>query len=165
MRKAVIGLGANLGDRKTAIREAVHALSLLPGTSVLQCSGIYETVPVGIREQPDFLNSAVLIETKLTPHALLGACLGIEAAAGRIRTVKNGPRIIDLDLLLYEGINCGGEELLLPHPRMSERAFVLAPLSDLFPCGDALGFLFDAKKDYSAMAVLFCSAEEIITTE
>jgi 2-amino-4-hydroxy-6-hydroxymethyldihydropteridine diphosphokinase len=103
---------------------------------------VYETDPVGYAEQPCFLNAALRLETELSPAALLGACLGIEAALGRKRNFANGPRAIDIDLLLYEGFCSTGAELTLPHPRMLERAFVLIPLADLYPSGEAPGVSF-----------------------
>ncbi|MBR4765284.1 MAG: 2-amino-4-hydroxy-6-hydroxymethyldihydropteridine diphosphokinase [Clostridia bacterium] len=122
------------------LRLALDALSLLPSTSVTDISPVYETEPVGYADQPDFLNAVCCVETELSPRALLGACLGIEAALGRIRTFKNGPRVIDLDLLLYECVTVKTDELTLPHPRMGERAFVLCPLADIFTDGEAFGF-------------------------
>jgi 2-amino-4-hydroxy-6-hydroxymethyldihydropteridine diphosphokinase len=142
MTNAVIGIGTNMGDRYRNINDAVKAISLLPGTSVLEASHIYETEPVGYPEQDDFLNAAILIETNMSPMALLGACLGIEAAFGRVRTVKNGPRVLDLDLLLYEGMKSESFELTLPHPRILERAFVMVPLMDLYPTGRTPGLYF-----------------------
>jgi 2-amino-4-hydroxy-6-hydroxymethyldihydropteridine diphosphokinase len=139
MSRAVVALGSNIGDRDENIKAALRAISLLPGTKVLKVSGIYETEPVGFADQPMFLNAAALIETGLSPRALLGGCLGIEAALGRVRESKNGPRVIDIDLLVYEGVTSGDAELTLPHPRMAERAFVLIPLADLFPDGNVLG--------------------------
>lgn len=139
---AVIALGTNIGNRLENLGSAVGALSLLPQTRVIKASAVYETAPVGYLEQSDFYNAAVLLETELSPCALLGGCLGIEAALGRIRQFKNGPRCIDLDLLLYEGFTSNGAELTVPHPRMKERAFVLVPLSDIFPDSKALGFDF-----------------------
>lgn len=147
MYKAVIGLGANLGNPKEQLQGAVDSLNRLPGTRVVNCSKLYITKPVGYDNQPDFLNCVILVETKLSPEALLGAGLGIEAAMGRIRSLRNGPRTLDMDLLLAEGEKREGEELTLPHPRMGERAFVLVPLSDLFPDGKALGYPFADKLD------------------
>ena len=143
--RAVIGLGTNTGKRERNLQNAVDALSLLPGTRVADVSPVYETEPVGYADQPDFLNAVCLVETQLSPRALLGACLGIEAALGRVRTIKNGPRVIDLDLLLYEGVTMQSDELTLPHPRMGERAFVLCPLSDILPDGVFSGFDFGEK--------------------
>ncbi|NLO45765.1 MAG: 2-amino-4-hydroxy-6-hydroxymethyldihydropteridine diphosphokinase [Clostridiales bacterium] len=142
MSRAVIGMGSNLGDKFGNMMQGLHSVSLLPATRVIKASKIYETDPVGYSEQPVFYNAAILIETQLSPNALLGACLGIEAAAGRIRTVKDGPRTLDLDLLLYESIKTESFELTLPHPKMMERAFVLVPLNDIFPSGRALGISF-----------------------
>nr|WP_317412447.1 2-amino-4-hydroxy-6-hydroxymethyldihydropteridine diphosphokinase [uncultured Solibaculum sp.] len=147
MYKAVIGLGANLGNPKEQLQAAVDSLNRLPGTKVADCSKLYITKPVGYDNQPDFLNCVVLVETALSPEALLGAGLGIEAAMGRIRSIKNGPRTLDVDLLLVEGEKREGEELNLPHPRMGERAFVLAPLADLFPEGKAFDYSFADKLD------------------
>ncbi|MBR5620163.1 MAG: 2-amino-4-hydroxy-6-hydroxymethyldihydropteridine diphosphokinase [Clostridia bacterium] len=142
MSNVVVGLGSNLGDRLQNLQFAVDTLRLVPKTRVAAVSRVYETEPVGFTEQPDFLNAAVLLETDLSPKTVLGICLGIEAAAGRRRTIKDGPRILDLDVLLYESVKSDSFELTLPHPRILERAFVLLPLSDLFPSGRALGFHF-----------------------
>lgn len=142
MKKAVIALGSNLGDRLGTMNRALEALARLPGTKILTVSRVYETDPVGYADQPRFLNAAVLVETTLSPHALLGACLGIEAANGRMRNVLNGPRTLDLDLLLHEEGTPADAELTLPHPRMLERSFVLVPLADIFPDGNALGLAF-----------------------
>lgn len=126
-----LGIGTNIGDRLQNLKDAVAALKLLPMTKVIEVSKVYETVPVGYDNQDDFLNIAVSVETSLTSQNLLGACLGIEAGMGRIRTIKNGPRVIDIDLLLYGNEKCDTETLILPHPRMLERNFVLKPLLDL----------------------------------
>mgnify|MGYP001488379066 CR=1 FL=1 len=139
MNTVVIGLGTNMGDRLKNLNTALHALSLVPQTNVIKASRVYSTKPVGYDEQEDFYNAAAIVETNLTPQAMLGACLGIEAAMGRVRRVKNGPRIIDIDLLLYESYFSDSFELTLPHPRIKERAFVMIPLLDLFPSGRAPG--------------------------
>lgn len=128
---AYLGLGANIGDRQASLDCAVAALGLLPGTRVDAVSSVYETEPVGYADQPDFLNMCVRVVTTLSPRALLGAALGIEAAMGRIREFKNGPRVIDIDLLLYDNAVMNSAELTLPHPRMYERAFVMGPLSEI----------------------------------
>ena len=132
MSKAVIGIGTNIGDRLENIKNALDSLSLLPKTEIKKCSRLYETEPWGYKEQQNFYNCCALIETSLSPRALLGSLLGIEAALGRIREFKNGPRIIDLDLLLYDDEKITDEELTVPHPRIKERAFVLYPLRDIF---------------------------------
>lgn len=142
MSRVVLGLGTNIGDRMENLQSAVDALRRVPGVSVLSVSKVYETAPVGYADQSDFLNAVVLLETALSPEAVLGLCLGIEAAAGRIRLIKNGPRVLDMDVLLYEGEKRSTKELVVPHPRMLERAFVLVPLSDLFGDGTAFDFAF-----------------------
>ena len=129
--KAYLGIGTNIGDRMQNLQDSIDALNLLPLTTVTDVSNIYETDPVGYYNQDDFLNIVVEVETELNPDNLLGAALGIEAGLGRIRTIKNGPRIIDIDLLLYENETSNTKTLVLPHPRMMERNFVLKPLLDL----------------------------------
>lgn len=131
MKKAYIGIGTNIGNRLNNIKDAVSALTHLPETQVTKISAVYETEPWGYTEQDDFLNACVEVKTKLSPKTLLGACLGIEAAFGRERPFKNAPRVLDMDLLLYEGVTINEKELTLPHPRIQERAFVLVPLKDI----------------------------------
>lgn len=131
MSQAYIALGSNMGDRAENINRATFAIAALPMTRVTGVSRIYETEPVDCPPCENFYNAAIRVETGLSPKALLGACLGIEAGMGRLRSKRNGPRVIDLDLLLYENYEEATEELTLPHPRMMERAFVLMPLSDL----------------------------------
>lgn len=133
MRKALIGIGSNIGDRKEHIDTAIEALNHIPSVKVARMSPIYETEPWGYVNQENFYNAVIEVETNLTPNTLLGVCLGIEAGIGRIRNIKNGPRVLDLDLLLFEGRECMSAELTLPHPRMFERDFVLIPLRDLYP--------------------------------
>lgn len=140
--RAVLGLGGNLGDRTEYLHAALDALAHLPGTAVTAVSSIYETAPVGYADQPDFYNLVAVVETSLSPRALLGGCLGIEAALGRVRTFRNAPRVVDIDVLLIEGVTSSDPELTVPHPRMMERAFVLVPLRELFPDGVALGVPF-----------------------
>lgn len=136
---ALLGLGGNLGDMHAHLDAAIEALGRLPHTTVLRESRRYRTAPVGYADQPDFLNSVVEIDTALSPHALLGACLGIEACVGRVRTFRNAPRVLDVDVLLCEGFESTADELIVPHPRMKERAFVLVPLRDLYPGGIVYG--------------------------
>lgn len=149
--KAVLGIGTNMGDKSKNIENAVSALGLLPRTSVVKISGIYETEPWGYKQQDSFLNCAVLIATELSPNALLGACLGIEAALGRARSIKFGPRIIDIDVLLYEGFSSDSRELSVPHPYILQRDFVLIPLHDLFPDNTAFGF--DFNKEFNSLRI------------
>lgn len=129
--RAYISIGTNMGDRLQNLQNAVDSLKLLTKTEVKDVSSVYETKPWGFEKQADFLNIAVETETALTPESLLGALLGIEAALGRVRLFKNGPRIIDLDLLLFGDEEINNSVLILPHPRMYEREFVLKPLCDL----------------------------------
>ncbi len=129
--KYVIGLGTNLGERKQNLEDALVSLERLPDTAVIARSSVYETEPVGYADQPDFLNMVAVVESSLSPRAMLGGCLGIEATLGRVRSFRNGPRVIDLDLLLAEGYSEKTPELTVPHPRMTERAFVMDPLSEL----------------------------------
>ncbi|MCD7775104.1 MAG: 2-amino-4-hydroxy-6-hydroxymethyldihydropteridine diphosphokinase [Clostridiales bacterium] len=131
MKTAIVGIGTNIGDRRRNVESAIEALKHLPNTEIAAVSPIYETEPWGYTEQNRFYNVCVKISTELSPSALLGACLGIEAAFGRERPFKNSPRIIDIDLLLYEEAELNTPELTLPHPRMRERAFVLVPLKDI----------------------------------
>jgi len=131
MSQAYIALGSNLGDRGENLNRAAFAVAALPDTKVTAVSCIYETAPVDCPPCDNFYNAVIRVETELSPKALLGACLGIEAGMGRLRGKRNGPRVIDLDLLLYENYEEASKELTLPHPRMGERAFVLVPLSDL----------------------------------
>ena len=134
MPAAVIALGSNLGDREALLDFAVSSLSELPETRLLAQAGRYDTAPVDVPagcEHLRFLNSAVLIETALEPDALLTALNALEAEAGRIRTVRNAPRPLDLDIILYEGVESHTERLMLPHPRAAVRDFVLLPLADL----------------------------------
>lgn len=129
--KAYLGIGTNIGDRMKNLQDSIDCLNFLPLTQVTEVSDVYETDPVGYENQDNFLNIVVEVETELNPHNLLGAALGVEAGLGRVRTIKNGPRIIDIDLLLYEKEIIESETLILPHPRMMERNFVLKPLLDL----------------------------------
>ena len=132
-RQAFIGVGANLGDRWATIRRAQAALARVPGSAIVGASAVSETAPVGVREQPEFLNLVLGIETTLPPEELLAVLHKLERGAGRRREreVRWGPRPLDLDLLLYEGESRASPELTLPHPRMWERAFVTVPLGEL----------------------------------
>ena len=141
--KAVLCLGANLGDRGAAIEQALDSIDRLPFTRLLRRSPVLETEPEGVPDdQPNYLNCVCEIDTGLCPEALLGACFGIEAAAGRVRTGFRSARTLDVDVLLYEGVESDNQFLTLPHPRILERRFVLVPLSQLYPEGNALGLDF-----------------------
>ena len=128
MTRAYVGVGANLGDREATIRSALDAL---PG--VVAVSALRETDPVGVVEQPPFLNGAVALETDLAPRDLLDVLLSVERGLGRERRERWGPRTIDLDLLLYGDETIDEPGLTVPHPRLHERRFALEPLLDLDP--------------------------------
>lgn len=134
--RAAIGIGANLGDRLATMREAVVAVGRIPGATVAATSSVYETAPVGGVPQAAFLNAAMLVECTLSPIALLDALQRIEAELGRTRgpsDVRWGPRAIDLDVLWIEGVAIAEPRLVVPHPRLTERAFALVPLLEVAP--------------------------------
>jgi 2-amino-4-hydroxy-6-hydroxymethyldihydropteridine diphosphokinase len=131
MTKAYILAGTNLGDREANLIFALD--SLARGGVILKTSSRYETEPVGFLDQPWFLNQAIELETNLGPHVLLVFCQEIEASCGRIRTFPNAPRTLDLDILLYGDLLVSEEKLVIPHPRLQERRFVLEPLAQIAP--------------------------------
>ena len=133
MPTAYIALGANLGDPVFTVNAAFEAISKLPQTQLMATSALYRTAPVGITEQPEFINAAARVETRLAPEALLDALLAIEQQFGRVRELRNGPRTLDLDVLLYDDLVLDTPRLTLPHPRLHLRAFVLYPLADVAP--------------------------------
>ncbi|MCC6611288.1 MAG: 2-amino-4-hydroxy-6-hydroxymethyldihydropteridine diphosphokinase [Burkholderiales bacterium] len=133
MACAFIGLGANLGEPLAQIDAALAELGRLPRTRLLRASSFYRSAPIGNEAQPDFVNAVAALETELTPRELLEALLRIEHASGRVRTFPNAPRMLDLDLLLYDACAVDESGLAIPHPRMHERAFVLAPLAEIAP--------------------------------
>ena len=130
-RRAIVALGANLGDRLAELEWALGQIDALPLTEVVSWSRAYETEPAYLEDQPRFANSVALVETRLHPRALLDALLQIEDRAGRVRIVANGSRCLDLDLAWMEGERSSSSRLRLPHPRMGERDFVLTPLADV----------------------------------
>jgi 2-amino-4-hydroxy-6-hydroxymethyldihydropteridine diphosphokinase len=125
---AYVGLGSNLGDRETTIRAAIAALE-----GVVAVSELRETDPVGVTEQPTFLNGAIAVETELSPRELLESLLAVERELGRERSERWGPRTIDLDLLLYGTETVNEPGLTVPHPHLHERRFALEPLAELDP--------------------------------
>jgi len=135
--QAVLGLGANLGDRAATLQSAVDALA--GETNVVAVSAIFETVPVGGPPQPDFYNAVVIVETALSADELLELAHRIEAAAGRVRLEHWGPRTLDVDVLAYDATRSDDPLLTLPHPRAHERAFVLLPWLDADPDGHIEG--------------------------
>ena len=143
MKEAVIALGTNLFDREKNLKNAINSLQRLPETVIEKISSIYVTKPFQTpNKQDDYLNCCVKVKTNLSPGVLLGGCLGIESAMGRMRPYKNAARIIDIDLLLYQDVSICTENLILPHPRIKERAFVMVPLADLYENRIALGLDF-----------------------
>ena len=133
MSVAYIALGANLGDPAATVNAAFAALAELPQSMLTARSALYRTAPVGILDQPEFVNAAARITTQLAQEALLDQLLAIEQRFGRIRAERNGPRTLDLDILLYDDLVIDTPRLTLPHPRLHLRAFVLYPLADLAP--------------------------------
>ncbi|PAD37367.1 2-amino-4-hydroxy-6-hydroxymethyldihydropteridine diphosphokinase [Terribacillus sp. 7520-G] len=133
MKKAWIALGSNISPKETYLEQAAQRLKNHPAIRLKQVSTVYETDPVGYEDQDRFLNLVVEVETDLEPLELLRVCQEIEQDLGRERTIRWGPRTVDLDILLYSTENMNVEELTLPHPRMHERAFVLVPLAEIAP--------------------------------
>jgi 2-amino-4-hydroxy-6-hydroxymethyldihydropteridine diphosphokinase len=131
--RAYIGLGANLGDRRASLERAVALLGEQPDVCVVARSVLRETQPWGRVDQPPFLNGVVSLDTSLAPRALLDVLLAVEQRLGRVRGERWGPRTIDLDLLLYGSESVDEPGLVVPHPRLHERAFVLEPLAELDP--------------------------------
>ena len=128
MVRALLGLGSNLGDRAQHLRDAIAGVS-----DVVAVSDVYETAPVGGPRQDDYLNLVVHLDTDASPRDLLGVCRRLEAAAGRVRDVRWGPRTLDVDVLWVDGHQVDDDDLIVPHPRMFERRFVMAPLADVAP--------------------------------
>jgi 2-amino-4-hydroxy-6-hydroxymethyldihydropteridine diphosphokinase len=133
MHTAFVALGSNLGDPEKNVRQAVAALAELPQSQLVCSSSLYRTAPVDAADQPDYINAVAQLSTELAPRALLAALLDIENRFGRKRSFRNAPRTLDLDLLLYDEQCLAEPGLCVPHPRMHQRAFVLAPLLELAP--------------------------------
>jgi 2-amino-4-hydroxy-6-hydroxymethyldihydropteridine diphosphokinase len=131
--RAYLALGANLGDRAAALQRAVDGLAATAGVRVVGLSAVYETEPVGGPAQPDYLNAVVELETDLTARDLLPVAWRLETDAQRVRSERWGPRTLDVDILLVGDETVDEPDLVVPHPRMWDRAFVLAPLADLVP--------------------------------
>ena len=144
MNEAIVSRGSNLGDRFLNIKKAIESIKNLSQTEILKISDSYETEPYGVTEkQEKYVNCCLKIETELSSEILMGTFLGIESALGRIRTYRFSPRTIDIDLLAYGKEKQNKKNLILPHPRMLERAFVLIPLSDI--CDDMKFYNIDFK--------------------
>lgn len=133
MPRAYLGLGSNMGERQKELAFALEQLQKHPHIRLLQVAAFLETDPVGYLEQDKFLNTAAAVETTLTPHQLLAELQRIEQDAGRVRTIRWGPRTLDIDILLYDSFILDDQELTIPHPRMRERAFVLLPMLEIAP--------------------------------
>jgi 2-amino-4-hydroxy-6-hydroxymethyldihydropteridine diphosphokinase len=131
--KAAVALGSNLDGPEARVREGFAAIAALPQTWLLARSALYRTAPVGYADQPPFINACALVDTRLGARELLDGLLEIERRAGRVRDIPNGPRTLDLDIVLYGGLSIEEPGLCVPHPRAHERAFVLAPLLDVWP--------------------------------
>ena len=131
--KAVVALGSNMDDPESQVTRAFAELAMLPDTWVTARSSLRRTAPVGFKDQPDFVNACALVETRLSPRALLDGLLEIERRHGRVRDIPNGPRTLDLDIVLYGGDTIHEPGLTVPHPRAHERRFVLEPLVEVWP--------------------------------
>jgi 2-amino-4-hydroxy-6-hydroxymethyldihydropteridine diphosphokinase len=134
-----LALGSNIGDREDYLKKAVEKISLIKSIKLLSVSRVYETDPVGYTDQPSFLNMAVLVHTSLLPLDLLNHLQEIENSLKRVRSIHWGPRTIDIDILLYGSLKVQLPDLIIPHPRMLERAFVLTPLKDILISGEING--------------------------
>lgn len=135
----ILSVGTNIGDRKANIEKCIDSINLIPYTDVIDRSAIYETEPIGYARQENFYNIILKVESILEPNEMLGVCLGIEAAFGRQRTVRFGPRIMDVDIIFAENEEIETRNLTVPHPRFQERRFILEPLLDVFPNGNVYG--------------------------
>jgi 2-amino-4-hydroxy-6-hydroxymethyldihydropteridine diphosphokinase len=131
--RAVIALGSNMEDPQAQVQRAFDEIAALSQTRLLAKSRLYRTEPVGYRDQPEFVNACALVETALPPRALLDDLLDLERRHGRVREIRNGPRTLDLDIVLYGDRTVDEPDLKIPHPRAHERAFVLEPLLDVWP--------------------------------
>jgi 2-amino-4-hydroxy-6-hydroxymethyldihydropteridine diphosphokinase len=133
MHTAFIALGSNLDGPEERVRQGIAALAGLPQSRLAAASSLYRSAAVGYADQPDFINAVAQISTALAPQALLAALLGLERHYGRERSFRNAPRTLDLDLLLYDAQRIAEPGLVVPHPRMHQRAFVLAPIVEIAP--------------------------------
>ncbi|MCQ2531827.1 MAG: 2-amino-4-hydroxy-6-hydroxymethyldihydropteridine diphosphokinase [Saccharofermentans sp.] len=127
----VLALGSNMGDKEQYLKEASKRLMMSGHVQIIKAGGLYETEPVGYDDQPYFYNTVLDVKTDLEPEELLNLTQKIELDLHRVRTIKNGPRTIDIDILLYDDITMDSDRLIIPHPRMYERAFVLCPFKDI----------------------------------
>lgn len=172
MNHVYLSIGTNIGEREQNLQDAVRLLMQHKEVKVTRISSIYETAAVGFTDQADFLNIAVALETSLSSADMLSVCQEIENDLGRVREFRWGPRIIDLDILLYNNENIETENLLVPHPRMYERAFVLVPLQEIVsPKCDMLESVqnallaFDMEKEGVKLWKMTDTAEEFVPFE
>ena len=133
MTRAAIALGSNIGEPEAQVQRAFEELAGLPRTRIVAKSPLHRTAPVGYADQPDFVNACALLETSLEPRELLDHLLAVEKRHGRVRDIPNGPRTLDLDIVLYGERVIDEPGLKVPHPRAHERAFVLVPLLEVWP--------------------------------
>ena len=133
MEDVFLGLGSNLGEREENIQGAIDSIDNITGVRVVLSSSLIETEPVGITDQPEFINAAIKTETSLSPQELFSSLVEIEKSMGRVRTIRWGPRIIDIDILLFGGRIIENDYLIIPHPEMTKRSFVLMPLAEIAP--------------------------------
>jgi 2-amino-4-hydroxy-6-hydroxymethyldihydropteridine diphosphokinase len=131
--RVFLGLGSNLGDRRENLLGALRLLDGMEGIEIIEVSSVYETAPWGVTDQPVFLNMVALASTSSDPRGVLDTCMEVENELGRVRGERWGPRLIDVDILLYDDLEIEQEDLIIPHPRISERDFVLVPLFELRP--------------------------------
>jgi 2-amino-4-hydroxy-6-hydroxymethyldihydropteridine diphosphokinase len=149
--RAFIGLGSNLDEPELQLLRAFDELNALPDTRLVSHSSLYRSAPLGYLDQPDFVNAVAQLDTGLAPRQLLEALLALEQRHGRVRDFLNGPRTLDLDVLLYDGLTLHEPGLTLPHPRIQDRAFVLLPLLEIAPecvipgCGPAAELLYNCE--------------------
>src|SRR5215469_13531175 len=168
-RHVVLALGSNIGDRMANLQDAVDHLSSAPGLRLSAASAIFETTPVGGPAQPDYLNAVLLAESELPARSVLDLCQAAEAALGRVRKERWGPRTLDVDLIACDDEVSADPVLTLPHPRAHERAFVLAPWLDVDPAAHMVGFgsVADllAKADMTGVARRFDLTLDVIPAE
>ncbi|PJK15660.1 2-amino-4-hydroxy-6-hydroxymethyldihydropteridine diphosphokinase [Chryseomicrobium excrementi] len=167
MNTAYLSIGSNMGDRLQFLKDAVKQVSAHSSIQVEQVSDVYETDPVGYTDQAAFLNIAVKLTTSLAPHELLAVCQSVEQELGRKRVIRWGPRTVDLDILVYNDENIESDDLTIPHPRMTERAFVLIPLASISadPAHQELAAAFDPEKEGIRLWTAFDGDGAFVHTE